>query len=70
MPEIVYVFTNPAMLDYIKIGMTKRAELEIRLKELSRHAGVPEPFELMYAVEVDEAKEVENALKSVCQGSC
>ena len=63
MPEIVYVFTNPAMPNYIKIGMTKRAELEMRLKELSRHVGVPEPFELVYAVEVDDARKVESALK-------
>ena len=62
MSEIVYVFANPAMPDYIKVGRTSRADLEKRLKELSNHTGVPAPFVCLYAAEVDDAQKVEKAL--------
>ena len=62
MSEIVYIFANPAMPDYIKIGRTSRDEVEKRLKELSNPSGVPVPFECLYAVEVADAKKVEDAI--------
>ena len=49
--SIVYILTNECMPDLIKIGRTSR-DLEERIKELSRHAGVPTPFECYYAVDV------------------
>ena len=61
MSEIVYVLSNPAMPEYIKIGRTTRDNLEKRIKDLSRPTGVPEAFVLLYAVEVDDAGKVEKA---------
>ena len=62
MPEIVYVFANEAMPDYIKIGKTSRDDIKQRLAELSYPTGVPLPFECLYAAEVEDAKKVEDAL--------
>lgn len=44
MSEYVYVLTNQAFLDFVKIGRTSRP-IDERVKELSGHAGVPIPFE-------------------------
>ena len=62
MTEIVYVFANPAMSDYIKIGRTTRDNLEQRLNALSNHSGVPAPFVCLYAAEVADAQRVEDAV--------
>lgn len=62
MSEIVYIFTNPAMPDCVKIGKTSRDNVEQRLKELSNPTGVPMPFECPYAAEVEDAAKVEEAL--------
>lgn len=60
---IVYLLTNPAMPGIVKIGMTNRADLEVRLKELYG-TGVPVPFECAYACKVkkENAKKLERAL--------
>ena len=42
----VYVLVNPSMQGKVKIGQSDNVER--RLKQLSRHAGVPEPFKLFY----------------------
>jgi hypothetical protein len=62
MSEIVYVFTNPAMPGFIKIGMTTRDDVKHRLKELSDPTGVPMPFECPYAAEVPDATKAEKAI--------
>ena len=62
MTGIVYIFTNPAMPGYVKIGRTSQADVEQRLKELSNPTGVPLPFECLYAAEVDDVVKVEAAL--------
>lgn len=49
MPNIVYVLTNPAMPDLVKIGLT--TNLTERLRSLSS-SGVPAPFEVYYACEI------------------
>lgn len=58
---IVYVLSNEAIPGLIKIGLTKRDELEVRLNELYS-TGVPLPFTCEYACRVKDCKAVENAL--------
>lgn len=62
--EYVYIFTNPAMPDYVKIGITDN--IERRLKELSKPTAVAEPFECYACLTVKGdkpcAREVEKAL--------
>ena len=60
MTEIVYILTNPAIPDLIKIGRT--INLEERLRSLSSHSGVPVPFECYYACEVTDSQDVERRL--------
>ena len=50
--RVVYILTNEAMPGLIKIGYTDKT-IEKRMKELSRHSGVPLPFTCYYAVETD-----------------
>ena len=56
----VYVLTNPAMPDLVKIGMT--TNIETRLGHLYKATGVPAPFECVLAVRVSNAAAVEKAL--------
>ena len=46
--RVVYILTNEAMPGLIKIGYTDNT-IEKRMKELSRHSGVPLPFTCYYA---------------------
>ena len=57
--EIVYILTNPAFPDYIKIGRT--TNLKQRLLSLDNTA-LPLPFECYYAVEVNDSNKVEKLL--------
>lgn len=41
--EFVYILTNPAMPDYVKVGITN--DIERRIKDLSRPTAIAEPFE-------------------------
>ena len=50
--RVVYILTNEAMPGLIKIGYTDKT-IEKRMKELSRHSGVPLPFTCYYAVETE-----------------
>lgn len=63
MTEIVYILRNPAFPDLIKIGKTEN-DLKRRIEELSRHSGVPAPFECYFACEVEDGKsgEIEKRL--------
>lgn len=58
---IVYVLTNPAMPDLVKIGMTDRDSVDARLKELF-NTSVPVPFECEFACKVSNCRVVEKAL--------
>ena len=62
MTEIVYIFSNPAMPGYIKIGKTLQDDVKQRLRALSNPSGVPAPFECRYAAAVEDAKKVEKAI--------
>lgn len=41
--EFVYIFTNPAMPNHVKVGITNN--IERRLKDLSQSTAIAEPFE-------------------------
>ena len=64
MEGIIYILTNRAMPDYIKIGFTARVDIKARLKELYS-TGVPFPYELHYAVKVTDAKNTETMLHQI-----
>ena len=49
------------MPGYVKLGKTNTS-VEQRMKELSRHSGVPLPFECFYAARVNDADFVEKQL--------
>ena len=57
----VYVLSNPAMPDLVKIGKTTRAP-EQRAKELSDATGVPMPFNVELAVMSPNCDELEAAV--------
>lgn len=58
---IVYILKNPAFPNLVKIGVTLRDEVQIRMSELYS-TGVPFPFECVYAGKVKDAKKVESSL--------
>ena len=60
MSDIVYVLTNPAMPDLVKIGITS-ADVESRMGQLYS-TGVPTPFKCEYAVKLPNGVDVEVAL--------
>lgn len=57
----VYLLTNPAMPNIIKIGKTSKHPLE-RVKELSSPTGVPVPFQLAYYQACKDMDFVEKAM--------
>lgn len=58
---IVYVLTNPAMPNLVKIGWTRDDDANLRIGQLYT-TGVPVPFKLEYACRVTNGKDVEDAL--------
>ena len=63
MPEIVYILTNEAMPDMVKIGITSTT-VEERMKSLQT-TGVPLPFTCYYAAEVEDAGKIERVLHAL-----
>lgn len=61
MVDTVYILTNPAMPGFVKIGRTSVDDMGIRLAQLYT-TGVPFPFDVAYAVNVENSVEVERAL--------
>lgn len=61
MADIVYILTNEAMPGLVKIGCTS-VDLATRIKQLYSTPGVPLPFELFYACEVNNGLVVERKL--------
>ena len=59
--EIVYVLTNPAMSDMVKIGKTNAQDVTTRMRQLYTTA-LPTPFECAYAKAVQNSSELEAAL--------
>ena len=67
---IVYILSNPAMQDYVKIGRTQgtsSADVRRRMKELDT-TGVPRAFECEYASLVENHQAVESALHTAFGG--
>lgn len=60
---IVYLLVNEWMEGLVKIGTTDR-DLVARMRALSQHTGVPGPFECFYAVQLEDAVNLERALHS------
>jgi len=58
---IVYILTNPAIPNMIKIGMTNNEDVKVRMAQLYT-SGVPLPFECVYAARVANYESVEKAL--------
>jgi hypothetical protein len=63
MNKIVYILTNEAMPDYVKIGFT-HGNVEDRIRQLDR-TGTPLPFEIYYAASVEDAEKEERWLHSI-----
>ena len=59
--EIVYVLSNKAMPNLIKIGKTQRKDLQARMSELYS-TGVPFPFECLWAGEVRDCAHIEKII--------
>jgi len=59
MSKIVYILTNEAMPDTIKVGITDN--LDRRVRELD-NTSTPLPFECYYAVEVENASAIEKKI--------
>lgn len=59
--QVVYVLTNPAMPNLVKIGKTELQDVNVRLAQLYT-TGVPFPYDLAFACKVPNADEVERAL--------
>ncbi len=59
--DIVYIFTNEGMPGLCKIGYTTRNDVKERAKELYT-TGVPYPFQIYYACQVINGKNIEKIL--------
>ncbi len=60
----IYILTNDAMPDYIKIGFTGADDVEVRMKQLDT-TGLPLPFRLYACVEVENAQQLERLAHDV-----
>ncbi len=61
MDGIIYILINETMPGLVKVGMTT-STLEQRVADLSRATGVPLPFEVFYAAQVNDIQFVEERL--------
>ncbi|WP_259404532.1 GIY-YIG nuclease family protein [Hymenobacter sp. HSC-4F20] len=59
--SVVYVLTNPAMPNLVKIGRTSHDDAKTRIDQLYT-TGVPVPFTIEYVCKVPNSAEVEKAL--------
>jgi hypothetical protein len=64
----IYVLTNDAMPDYIKIGFTAADDVETRMRQLDT-TGLPLPFRLHACIELDNAQQLEQLAHDVFAGS-
>lgn len=64
MEGYIYILTNPAFPQLIKIGKTER-EVQQRADEISRATGVPEKFDIDHFVKVQDMENVEKLLHRI-----
>lgn len=60
----VYLLKNISMPGIYKIGITKRSDLNLRLKELYS-TNIPTPFEVVYSVITEDAYAIEQAIHDI-----
>ena len=56
---LVYILTNPCLDGWVKIGMTERNDIEIRLSELNSPPNIPLSYRCYATYEVDNPRDVE-----------
>jgi T5orf172 domain len=65
-PGFVYLLTNVAMPGYVKIGLTRHDDIDVRLRQLYT-TSLPHPFECLYAARVPDCGKLERVLHEVFQ---
>jgi hypothetical protein len=60
----IYILTNDAMPDFIKIGFTAADDVETRMRQLDT-TGMPLPFRLHACVEIENAQQLERLAHDV-----
>jgi hypothetical protein len=60
----VYILTNAAMPDFIKIGLTTKPDVADRVRQLD-NTSTPLPFEVFYAARVPDCRKLEQTLHFV-----
>lgn len=61
----VYILTNPCLDGWVKIGMTERNDIEIRLNELNSPTNLPLSYRCYAVYEVENPKFVEKHVHSL-----
>ena len=69
MKGTIYILTNEAMPGLIKIGITENENVQVRIKQLHNKTCVPFPFELRYAIKVDDFKTKERMIHALFEDS-
>lgn len=59
---IIYVLSNPALDGFLKIGFTRKPDVEQRVRELSKSTSIPLPFELEFDQIVENPQQYERLI--------
>lgn len=62
---IVYILINPCLDGWVKIGMTERNDIDLRLKELNTPTNLPLSYRCYATYEVEQPLEVEKRIHSI-----
>jgi len=62
---LVYIFTNPCLEGWVKIGMTKDNDINVRLEQLNRPSNLPLSFRSYAYYEVDDPEQVEKSIHKI-----
>lgn len=65
MKGFVYIFTNPCLDGWVKIGMTERDDIEARLRELNSPPNIPLTFRCYATYSVENPVEVEKCIHNI-----